>query len=92
MLTEIAFDESNFVTCLVCEDYDLCISCHVGMKHGHHPGHTFAPVCDETTLDAKADALCAPGRNTRHHAICDGCEKVSLILCTSGIRCIPNVL
>ena len=90
VLIEVAFEESKFVTCLVCEDYDLCIPCHVGMKHGHHPGHTFAPVCDEATMDAMAIALCAPGRNTRHHAICDGCEKVRPILYVS--KCISNVV
>lgn len=72
----IAFHESNFVTCTVCEDYDLCIPCHVGLKHGHHPGHEFLPACEETSLDMLAHTLCAPGRNMRHFAICDGCDKV----------------
>ena len=75
-LTPAVYDESNFVTCLVCDDYDLCIPCHVGMKHGHHPNHAFAPVSAESTLDAMATALCAPGRNMRHFALCDGCDKV----------------
>ena len=61
---------------MVCEDYDLCIPCHVGMKHGHHPSHAFAPVSEESSLDTKASLLCAPGRNIRHFAICDGCDKV----------------
>ncbi|MCJ1251609.1 hypothetical protein MMC30_008844 [Trapelia coarctata] len=69
------YEESNFVTCMVCDDYDLCIPCHVGMKHGHHPNHAFAPVSEEPTLDGMAIALCAPGRNMRHFAICDGCDK-----------------
>ncbi|MCJ1437632.1 hypothetical protein MMC27_007019 [Xylographa pallens] len=69
------FEESNFVTCMICDDYDLCIPCHVDLKHGHHPNHTFAPVSDEVTLDAMASQLCAPGRNMRHFAICDGCDK-----------------
>ena len=72
------FEESNFVTCMVCDDYDLCIPCHVDLKHGHHPNHTFTPVSDEVTLDAMASQLCAPGRNMRHFAICDGCDKVCL--------------
>lgn len=75
-LTPLVYEESNFVTCTACDDYDLCIPCHVGMKHGHHPNHAFAPVSEESTLDAMAIALCAPGRNMRHFAICDGCDKV----------------
>jgi len=75
-LTPLVYEESNFVTCMVCDDYDLCIPCHVGMKHGHHPNHAFAPVSEEPTLDTMATALCAPGRNMRHFAICDGCDKV----------------
>ena len=77
----VVFEESNFVTCTVCEDYDLCIPCHVGMKHGHHPSHAFAPVSEESSLDTMAALLCAPGRNVRHFAICDGCDKVSITDC-----------
>ncbi|KAL8873570.1 MAG: hypothetical protein Q9174_000986 [Haloplaca sp. 1 TL-2023] len=69
------FDESKFVTCQACEDFDLCIDCFVGSKHGHHPGHAFSPASPLTKLDGKAASLCAAGRNTRHHAICDGCDK-----------------
>lgn len=69
------FNESHFVTCTVCDDYDLCIPCHVEMKHGHHPNHAFAPASDETQLSEKATAYLAPGRNLRHWAICDGCDK-----------------
>ena len=76
LLIIIVFDESNFVTCLVCEDYDLCISCHVGLKHGHHPSHAFAPASKETQLNVVAHRLCSPGRNVRHFAICDGCDEV----------------
>jgi len=76
MLIETVFDENNFVTCTVCEDFDLCIPCHVGMKHGHHPGHAFMPASEETTLNTFASKLLAPGRNVRHAATCDGCDKV----------------
>lgn len=71
-----AFDEANFVTCTICEDYDLCIPCHVDLKHGHHPSHRFEPTSKQTNLDAMATKLCAPGRGLRHFAICDGCDKV----------------
>lgn len=71
------FKEENFVTCTVCDDYDLCIPCHVGMKHGHHPSHALGPASNETILDTLARNLCAPGRNMRHFAVCDGCDKVS---------------
>ena len=75
-LTEVVFDESNFVTCTVCEDYDLCIPCHINMKHGHHPNHAFMPASEETTLNTVASKLLGPGRNVRHAAICDGCDNV----------------
>jgi len=78
MLTGLVFDESNFVTCTVCDDYDLCIPCHVSLKHGHHPGHAFVPASEETSLDIMASNLCTPGRSIRHFAICDGCDKVYL--------------
>lgn len=71
----IVYEESKFVTCLECEDYDLCIPCHTGLKHGHHPAHTFKRVSDETVLSTESSILCAPGRNMRHAAICDGCDK-----------------
>ena len=72
----LVFDESSFVTCTVCEDYDLCVSCHMGLKHGHHPSHAFMPASEETKLSALASKLLAPGRDIRHSAICDGCDKV----------------
>ena len=76
ILISVVFEEPNFVTCTICEDYDLCIPCHVGLKHGHHPSHTFEPASKDTILDVLAVTLCAPGRNMRHWAICDGCDKV----------------
>ena len=75
-LIVIVFDESTFVTCTVCDDYDLCIPCHVGLKHGHHPSHAFEPASKDTVLDTFAVKLCSPGRNMRHGAICDGCDEV----------------
>ena len=76
MLTLIVFDESTFVTCTVCDDYDLCIPCHVDLKHGHHPSHALEPASKDTVLDILATKLCSPGRNMRHSAICDGCDEV----------------
>lgn len=76
LLISTVFDESTFVTCTVCEDYDLCIPCHVGLKHGHHPSHAFEPASEDTVLDTLAAKLCAPGRSMRHGAICDGCDEV----------------
>jgi next-to-BRCA1 protein 1 len=67
--------EKFFVTCTSCEDYDLCLDCHVSNKHGHHPGHAFQAATSETALPALAHALCTPGRNARHSAVCDGCDK-----------------
>lgn len=69
--------EEHFVTCTTCPDFDLCLSCHVGMEHGHHPKHAFEPAVEDANLDTVAKTLLAPGRNVGHHAICDGCDKVS---------------
>ena len=73
------FNEANFVTCTTCEDYDLCLSCHMNMKHGHHPGHSFIPASDDATMDEHALNLCTPGRYARHRAVCDGCDQVCLL-------------
>ncbi|KAF2745269.1 hypothetical protein M011DRAFT_406676 [Sporormia fimetaria CBS 119925] len=67
--------ENEFVTCTTCEDYDLCVQCHVQNKHGHHPGHEFKAATQATGLSPVATLLCNAGRNVRHSAICDGCEK-----------------
>lgn len=80
MLIAIVLPEKEFVTCTVCEDYDLCVDCHVHNKHGHHPGHALKPATSETGLTALGDFLCNAGRNVRHSAVCDGCEKVCCLL------------
>ncbi|KAJ4361685.1 hypothetical protein N0V95_001669 [Ascochyta clinopodiicola] len=67
--------EREFVTCTVCEDFDLCLECHTVNRHGHHPGHAFKGATLETSLSALGNALCNPGRNARHSAVCDGCDK-----------------
>ncbi|KAF2840009.1 hypothetical protein M501DRAFT_931424 [Patellaria atrata CBS 101060] len=67
--------ENQFVTCIACEDYDLCVPCHIERKHGHHPGHGFKPATADTVVSSVAEALCAPGRNVKHAALCDGCDK-----------------
>ncbi|TKX23502.1 hypothetical protein C1H76_4572 [Elsinoe australis] len=73
--------EHMFVTCKDCEDYDLCLKCHTANKHGHHPGHSFTAAASTRVLSAHQSALAAPGRNVRHYAICDGCDKP-----ISGVR------
>jgi next-to-BRCA1 protein 1 len=75
VLTCAVMPEKEFVTCTACDDYDLCMECHVGNKHGHHPGHAFKAATSDTALPALADFLCNAGRNVRHSAVCDGCEK-----------------
>lgn len=67
--------EREFVTCTACDDYDLCMQCHIDNKHGHHPGHAFKAATEHTSMPALADFLCNAGRNVRHSAVCDGCEK-----------------
>jgi next-to-BRCA1 protein 1 len=69
------FNEDAFVTCRDCEDYDLCVPCLEDGKHGHHPGHRFDPASTMTTLSNGARALCNPGRNVHHSAICDNCNN-----------------
>lgn len=71
----ISLPDSEFVTCTTCEDFDLCIKCISNDKHGHHPAHGFAPATADTMLTLAAEAKMAPGRNVRHNAICDNCDK-----------------
>ena len=71
----IVLAEREFVTCDTCEDFDLCIKCHSDDKHGHHPAHGFKPATEETVLSAASKAKLAAGRDARHNAICDGCDK-----------------
>lgn len=67
--------DDHFVTCKTCDDYDLCIKCCMDNKHGHHPGHEFTPAVFDKTLSQKEQELLAPGRQVRHMALCDGCDK-----------------
>ncbi|CAK3949349.1 ZZ-type zinc finger-containing [Lecanosticta acicola] len=71
----IVLPEREFVTCTSCDDFDLCIKCHTADAHGHHPAHGFKPATEETVLPLSAETKLAPGRNVRHNAICDGCDK-----------------
>ncbi|TKA78763.1 hypothetical protein B0A55_04118 [Friedmanniomyces simplex] len=71
----IVLPEREFITCSDCDDFDLCIACHISNRHGHHPAHGFKPATEETVLPLHAAAMLSPGRNTRHNAICDGCDK-----------------
>lgn len=67
--------DKEFLHCTTCEDFDLCKTCFVEDKHGHHPKHGFAPAVEGTHLPSDISKRLAPGRNQRHHAICDGCDK-----------------
>ncbi|QIW95220.1 hypothetical protein AMS68_000738 [Peltaster fructicola] len=71
----VVLPEREFVTCGDCSDYDLCVQCHTGNVHGHHPGHTFLPATTNTILSASSQALLKAGRNVEHNAFCDGCDK-----------------
>ncbi|KAF3013575.1 hypothetical protein E8E14_011399 [Neopestalotiopsis sp. 37M] len=68
------FPEKEFLHCLVCEDFDLCKSCFTRDQHGHHPKHAFTAAVKGTSFDASITARLNAGRNTRHNAICDGCN------------------
>ncbi|KAI9735803.1 MAG: hypothetical protein M1834_001268 [Cirrosporium novae-zelandiae] len=78
--------ESEMVTCKDCEDYDLCLGCHLDNKHGHNPRHTFTGI-GAHILDDASIALASPGRNTRHPAICDGCDKTIFGLRHKCLEC-----
>lgn len=69
------FREEEFVHCLSCEDYDLCKNCFAKNQHGHHPKHGFTAAVTGVTFDHTISSRMAPGRNVRHNAICDGCDK-----------------
>jgi next-to-BRCA1 protein 1 len=69
-------DESNLVRCNTCEDYDLCLRCLLRNQHGHHPAHSFSLGSDRNfCLKNLILSRCLPGRQYKHAAICDGCEK-----------------
>lgn len=70
------FDDSNFVECTVCPDYDLCLVCLAKQNHGHDLSHGFRAATEDTVLSSDLKLLLAPGKNFRHYAICDGCDKV----------------
>jgi len=69
--------ENQFVHCTTCEDFDLCQPCFARDIHGHHPKHGFVPAVPGTLMPDHITVKMAPGRNQMHHAICDGCDKVS---------------
>lgn len=75
------------VTCVDCEDYDLCVNCLLENAHGHHPGHSFSLIQDrQFSLRSSVMSRCYPGRNQYHAAVCDGCDKVS---CSRNRPCMP---
>lgn len=67
--------DKEFLHCTTCEDFDLCKNCFLNDKHGHHPKHGFLPAVEGTLFPSPVCKRLAPGRNQRHHAICDGCDK-----------------
>ncbi|SMQ45344.1 unnamed protein product [Zymoseptoria tritici ST99CH_3D7] len=71
----VVLPEQEFVTCIDCDDFDLCINCHTADKHGHHPAHAFEAATPDMILPLAAEMKLTAGRNVRHHAICDGCNK-----------------
>ncbi|KAI4720391.1 hypothetical protein E4T48_03353 [Aureobasidium sp. EXF-10727] len=72
----VTLPDHDFVTCIQCDDYDLCLNCHTLNTHGHHPGHHFKPAVDGAALSLAQEALLPAGRNFRHTAICDGCDEM----------------
>lgn len=76
-LTVIELAEHDFLHCTTCDDYDLCQTCFGKDAHGHHPKHAFEPAVGGTKMPEHIRVRMAAGRNQVHHAICDGCDKVS---------------
>lgn len=70
------FPEAEFLHCTTCADFDLCKPCFIKDAHGHHPRHGFIPAVEGTATDSEVSCRLAPGRNEKHNAICDGCDKV----------------
>jgi next-to-BRCA1 protein 1 len=71
----VVLPDREFVHCDTCEDFDLCLDCHYKNKHGHHPAHGFVPATKDTYVSPALTAALAPGRDIRHNAVCDGCDK-----------------
>ncbi|KAH8840355.1 hypothetical protein MCOR27_002476 [Pyricularia oryzae] len=69
------FPEAEFLHCTTCADFDLCKPCFIKDAHGHHPRHGFIPAVEGTATDSEVSCRLAPGRNEKHNAICDGCDK-----------------
>lgn len=67
--------DNEFLHCTSCEDFDLCKACFKNDQHGHHPKHGFTAAVEGTPMPSDVSKRLSPGRNQRHHAICDGCEK-----------------
>ena len=67
--------------CTTCYDFDLCKPCFIKNDHGHHPKHGFIPAEKGAMLDVRVREQLPPGRNQKHNAICDGCDKF-----VTGIR------
>lgn len=67
--------DKEFLHCLSCDDFDLCKACFTSDQHGHHPKHAFAAAVEGTPMATEILRRLSPGRDQRHHAICDGCDK-----------------
>ncbi|PSR91976.1 hypothetical protein BD289DRAFT_496919 [Coniella lustricola] len=67
--------DKEFLHCTTCADFDLCKACFRADAHGHHPQHGFVPAVKGTPLTSDIEKRLAPGRDQRHHAICDGCDN-----------------
>lgn len=67
--------DKEFLHCTTCADFDLCKTCFGADQHGHHPQHGFTPAVEGTPMSPEIVRRLSPGRDQRHHAICDGCDK-----------------
>jgi hypothetical protein len=69
------FTDKMCVTCRNCKDYDLCLKCLRGGQHGNDPRYEFVPAHESMALSPKHKLLLASGRNSKHAALCNGCDE-----------------
>lgn len=67
--------DKEFLHCTTCEDFDLCKTCFASDEHGHHPQHAFTTAVEGAAMPSEILRRLPPGRDQRHNAICDGCDK-----------------
>lgn len=71
----LGFPDELCVFCLDCKDFDLCAPCLRAGGHGHDPRHAFSPALEGAKSVKDVLPLLSPGRNVRHAALCNECDR-----------------